>query len=71
MLAFLALAIFQAVTSVITNNIPISDYISHYGSSEKDAIDLLSREPKDQGRHGDVKNAIITTWYVSFGHILQ
>ena len=70
-LAFLALAIVQAVAFMNTNGVAISDYISHYKSSEKDATNLLSKEFEDQGRYRDAKNPVITTWFVSFEHILK
>lgn len=69
MLAFLALAIVQAVAFINTNGIAISNYIFHYKSSEKDATDLLSKEFEDQGRYRHTKNPVITTWFVSFEHI--
>ncbi|KAH7396341.1 heterokaryon incompatibility protein-domain-containing protein [Pyrenochaeta sp. MPI-SDFR-AT-0127] len=69
MLAFLALAIVQAVAFINTNDIALSDYITHYTSSEKDAIDLLGNEFEDEGRYPHVKNPVATTWYISFEHI--
>ncbi|KAF2174746.1 HET-domain-containing protein [Zopfia rhizophila CBS 207.26] len=47
MLAMLALAIVQAVAFINTNDITLSDYISHYISSEKDATDFLSEDFED------------------------
>lgn len=53
MLAFLALAIVQAVPFINTNGVAISDYISYYKGSEKYAADLLSNEFEDQSRDRD------------------
>lgn len=61
-LAFLALAIVQAVAFINTNDIPLSDYLSLYRSSEEDATELLSTEFEDQGRYRVTKNPIATTW---------
>ncbi|KAJ4353222.1 uncharacterized protein N0V89_004949 [Didymosphaeria variabile] len=69
MLAFLALAIVQAVAFVNTNDVTLSDYISDYQSSEGDAIALLGQEFEDQGRYRDSKNPVATTWYISFKQI--
>jgi tetratricopeptide (TPR) repeat protein len=69
MLAFLALAIVQAVAFINKNNNTLCDYISVYRDSEKDAIDLLSKEFEDHGRYRDTKNPVATTWYISFTQI--
>lgn len=61
-LAFLALAIVQAVAFINTNDIPLSDYVSLYRSSEEDATGLLSTEFEDRGRYQVTKNPIATTW---------
>ena len=55
-LTFLPLAIVQAVAFINTNNSTLSEYISAYRGSDKDAIDLLSKDFKDQGRYRDTKN---------------
>ncbi|KAF1950658.1 purine and uridine phosphorylase [Byssothecium circinans] len=61
MLTCLALAIIQAVAFINTNDVALSDYISDYRSSEKDAMTLLGEEFEDQGRHRDTKNPVATT----------
>ena len=69
-LAFLPLAIVQAVAFINKNNSTISDYISLYRDSEQAAADLLSTEFEDDNRrYGETKNPIATTWYTSFEHI--
>lgn len=69
MLAFLALAIVQAVAFITTNDVAFSDYISDYRSSEEEAMTLLGEEFEDQGRYRDAKNPVATTWYISFRQI--
>jgi len=69
MLFFLALAVVQAAAYINMNDTSISDYIAHYRSSEKYAIELLSEEFEDQGRYQNRRNAIATTWFISFEQI--
>ncbi|KAF2726496.1 hypothetical protein EJ04DRAFT_453249, partial [Polyplosphaeria fusca] len=66
MLAFLALAIVQAVAFINKNNSTLKEYLSIYKDSEEDAIELLSKDFEDQGRYRDTKNPVATTWYISF-----
>jgi hypothetical protein len=47
MLAFLALAIVQAVAFINKNNNTLEDYLSMYKDSEEDVIKLLSKDFKD------------------------
>ena len=65
-LAFLALAIVQAAAFINKNSSTLNDYLSMYKDSEEDAIELLSKDFEDQGRHRDTKNPVATTWYISF-----
>jgi hypothetical protein len=69
MLAFLVLAIVQAVAFVNANGVALADYIADYQSSQSEAMALLSKEFEDQGRHRDTKNSVATTWYISFKQI--
>ncbi|KAF2726400.1 hypothetical protein EJ04DRAFT_223043, partial [Polyplosphaeria fusca] len=66
MLAFLALAIVQAIAFINKNNSTLEEYLSIYKDSEEDAIELLSKDFEDQGRYWDTKNPVATTWYISF-----
>ena len=68
-LTYLPLAIVQAIAFINTNDIPLSEYISEYRSSEEEATDLLSEEFEDQGRYRNMKNPVATTWYMSFNLI--
>lgn len=68
-LAYLPLAIVQAVAFVNGNNIRLSQYTDLYRTSEKDATDLLNSEFEDQGRYWNTKNPVATTWHISFKYI--
>ncbi|KAL8930825.1 MAG: hypothetical protein Q9208_000366 [Pyrenodesmia sp. 3 TL-2023] len=70
-LAYLPLAIVQAVAFVNGNNTRLSQYTYLYRKSEEDATDLLSAEFEDQGRYRNTKNPVATTWFISFKYILQ
>ncbi|KAL8903006.1 MAG: hypothetical protein Q9207_004213 [Kuettlingeria erythrocarpa] len=54
-LAYLPLAIVQAVAFVNGNNIRLSQYTALYKTSEQDATDLLNLEFQDQGRYRNTK----------------
>jgi tetratricopeptide (TPR) repeat protein len=69
MLVCSALAIVQAAAFINKNDITLEDYMSHYRGSEKDAMDLLSKEFIDQSRYRETENPIATTWYISFEQI--
>ncbi|PVH92043.1 hypothetical protein DM02DRAFT_544538 [Periconia macrospinosa] len=69
MLTCLALAIVQAVAFINTNDISLSEYISHYRYSEENAFELLHGDFEDYGRYRDTKNPVATTWYISFEQI--
>jgi tetratricopeptide (TPR) repeat protein len=69
MLVCSALAIVQAAAFINKNDITLEDYILHYRGSEKDAMDLLSKEFEDQSRYRETKNPIATTWYITFEQI--
>ncbi|CAI6333723.1 unnamed protein product [Periconia digitata] len=67
--AFLALAIVQAVAFINKNGVALTDYIILYKSSEEEASALLSKEFEEQGRYSETENSIATTWFVSFEQI--
>jgi tetratricopeptide (TPR) repeat protein len=69
MLVCSALAIVQAAAFINKNDITLGDYILHYRGSEKDAMDLLSKEFEDQSRYRETESPIATTWYVTFEQI--
>ena len=49
--------------------ITIEKYLDYFHSSEKDQISLLSKDGGDLRRDGEVSNAIILTWQISFDQI--
>jgi tetratricopeptide (TPR) repeat protein len=64
-----ALAIVQAAAFINKNDITLEDFMSHYKGSEKNAMDLLSKEFEDQSRYRETENPIATTWYITFEQI--
>ena len=70
-LTFLPLAIVQAAAYINENAVTFSDYLSLLKEQEQDVIDLLSEDFEDEGQYPEKKNAIATTWLVSFEHIQQ
>jgi tetratricopeptide (TPR) repeat protein len=70
-LAFLAIAIVQAVAFINQNDSKLSDYVLLYRASEQEASQLLSEEFQDPGRYQETRNPVATTWYVSFQQIRE
>ena len=68
-LTCLPLAIVQAAAYINENGITFADYLSLLKEKEEEVIDLLSEEFEEDGRYRDVKNAVATTWLVSFERI--
>ena len=71
-LTHLPLAITQAAAYLNTVQISLREYLSLLKNTEEDTISLLSREFRDDTRYKSsktVKNAIATTWLISFNHI--
>ncbi|MCJ1279782.1 hypothetical protein MMC21_007606 [Puttea exsequens] len=71
-LTHLPLAIAQAAAYLDTMQISIQEYLSLLRNTEQDTISLLSREFRDETRYErseHIKNAVATTWLVSFNHI--
>lgn len=64
MLAFLALAIIQALAFINKNNCTLFEYISLHRASEGSAAELLSREFEDPGRYRDSESPVATTWFI-------
>lgn len=67
-LAFHALAIVQAI-AFVNKNSTLAEYVQLYETNEQSATHLLSEEFEDQGRYRSIKNAVATTWAISFLHI--
>jgi len=68
-LTCLPLAIVQAAAYINENGIVLADYLSLLKEQEEEVIDLLSQDFEDEGRYGNVKNPIATTWLLSFEQI--
>ena len=70
-LTYLPLAISQAAAYLNTNKISIADYLGLLRNTEQDIIGVMSREFRDNTRYRGSKNAVATTWLVSFDQILR
>ncbi|OQE46643.1 hypothetical protein PENCOP_c001G07899 [Penicillium coprophilum] len=68
-LTHLPLAIAQAAAYLNENKISVSKYLYLLRNTEQDMASLLSREFRDRTRYKYSKNAIATTWLVSFNQI--
>ena len=70
-LTYLPLAIAQAAAYLNTNEESVSEYLRLLRNTEQDMVSLLSREFYDNTRYRGSKNAVATTWLVSFNQILK
>jgi hypothetical protein len=68
-LAFLPLAISQAVAYINQNDISLARYITLLGEQEASTIELLGKEFENDGRYAEIQNPLATTWLVSFMQI--
>ncbi|KAK5354371.1 hypothetical protein LTS03_011888, partial [Exophiala xenobiotica] len=68
-LTYLPLAITQAGAYLNRNRISIAKYLELLRGSEQDVVGLISREFRDSTRYGASRNAVATTWQVSFNQI--
>lgn len=68
-LAYLSLAIAQAVAYINTMKQSIQDYLCLLRNTEQDTINLLSRKFHENTRYKNSQNSIATTWLVSFDQI--
>jgi tetratricopeptide (TPR) repeat protein len=68
-LAYLPLAIVQAIAYLNINEISIARYLHLLRSTEQGLVGLMSREFRDDTRYNDSANAVATTWIVSFNQI--
>jgi NB-ARC domain/Tetratricopeptide repeat len=68
-LTYLPLAITQAAAYLSRNRVSITKYVELLRGTEQDAISLMSREFHDNTRYKGVRNAVATTWLVSFDQI--
>ncbi|KAK3326646.1 P-loop containing nucleoside triphosphate hydrolase protein [Apodospora peruviana] len=70
-LTYLPLAITQAAAYLERNEVSIAEYLGLLRNTEKDMVDLLSEELPDRTRYQQSKNAVATTWVVSFQKIRE
>ncbi|KAH7025072.1 uncharacterized protein B0I36DRAFT_332488 [Microdochium trichocladiopsis] len=68
-LAYLPLAITQAAAYLNIKKTPAAEYLKLLDATEADAIGLMSEEFRDDTRYEGSRNAVATTWLVSFDHI--
>lgn len=68
-LAYLPLAITQAAAYIERNQVSIAEYLRLLHNTENDMADLLSEEFPDKTRYKGSKNAVASTWIVSFNKI--
>ncbi|RSL50075.1 hypothetical protein CEP54_012103 [Fusarium duplospermum] len=69
-LTYLPLAIAQAAAYLNRNKVTTTRYLGLLRGTEQEMTSLLSREFPDRTRYRESKNAVATTWLVSFDHIL-
>jgi tetratricopeptide (TPR) repeat protein len=70
-LTYLPLAIAQAAAHLNTTRISVVEYLRLLRNTEQDMASLLSREFYDGTRYKGSKDAVATTWLVSFNQILK
>ena len=69
-LTYLPLAIAQAAAYLNTNKIiSVAEYLGLLRNTEQDMISIMSHEFRDSTRYKGSKNAVATTWLVSFDQI--
>ncbi|KAL8329138.1 hypothetical protein RB597_004735 [Gaeumannomyces tritici] len=68
-LTYLPLAITQAAAYLNTIQVSIAEYLKLLRGTDQDAASLMSREFRDNTRHKGSRNAVATTWLVSFDQI--
>lgn len=68
-LAYLPLAIAQAAAYLNAMQISTREYLSLLRNTEQDMVSLLSREFRDNTRYSNSRNAVATTWLISFDQI--
>jgi tetratricopeptide (TPR) repeat protein len=68
-LTCLPLAITQAAAYLTRNRMPVTKYLGLLRRTEKDMVELMSREFKDNTRYEVSQNGVATTWLVSFEQI--
>ncbi|KAL1989626.1 hypothetical protein VTN49DRAFT_6823 [Thermomyces lanuginosus] len=68
-LGYLPLALRQASAYMTKKQISTSEYLDHCQSSDRDMVELLSKDFEDPHRYKERENPIATTWLISFREI--
>ncbi|KAK5637127.1 hypothetical protein RRF57_012839 [Xylaria bambusicola] len=68
-LTYLPLAIAQAAAFLNVTQLSVKKYLERLRRTEQSLINLMSQEFSDDGRYPESRNAVATTWLVSFDQI--
>ncbi|ERF72769.1 hypothetical protein EPUS_09197 [Endocarpon pusillum Z07020] len=70
-LEHLPLALAQAAAFILENSISVQIYLQRYGDSKANAVDLLGYSADVPVADADARNAVTTTWMMSFAQIRE
>lgn len=62
----LSLAIRQGSAYISKNQITVAKYLGFCQSSDKDMVEILSKDFEDRYRYSEIQNTVATTWLISF-----
>ena len=68
-LEWIPLALVQAASFISVNSVSVAKYLQLYRQSDLAKVQLLSEDFEDEVRDPESKNAISTTWSISFEYI--
>ncbi|EXJ82183.1 hypothetical protein A1O3_05996 [Capronia epimyces CBS 606.96] len=68
-LTYLPLAIIQAASYINMTQEPVKTYLDLLDEREEEVVELLSEDFGDRSRYSNARNAVATTWLVSFNQI--
>ncbi|KAK2684397.1 hypothetical protein QWA68_016789, partial [Fusarium oxysporum] len=69
LLEYLLLAITQAAAYMNENQISLTEYLQLFEKTDRDKIELLSAEFRDDMRYEQSQDPVGTTWFISFNQI--
>ncbi|KAL2195571.1 hypothetical protein P885DRAFT_39746, partial [Corynascus similis CBS 632.67] len=70
-LTYLPLAITQAAAYINTKQVSLAEYVELLYSTQRETIDLLNEEFRDNTQYSGAQNAVATTWFASFDQIRE
>ncbi|KAK0822825.1 hypothetical protein LTR73_009006 [Friedmanniomyces endolithicus] len=70
-LDYLPLAITQAAAYINCNDLSLTEYLYSLHTTEEDVVFTLGQEMGDSTRYRQSKNAVATTWLISFTQLVQ